>query len=195
MINVFTFTPSTYFGSNMYLIESDGEYAVIDPSVEYNEVIRRYPMAACNIKYIFITHAHFDHFLKLDSWDLKSTTVCIGEFDAYALSNPLFNCSRTFLNLDIKYNGEVRKLKNEEKIRLGNENITVILTPGHSAGAVAYQIGNNLFVGDTIFEGGGYGRYDLPGSDAKSLFLSIQKLKHGYTNSTVYAGHGGVFVL
>lgn len=53
----------------------------------------------------------------------------------------------------------------------------VIATPGHTPSCVSYLIGNNLFVGDTLFmPDGGTARCDFPGGSAKQLYHSIQKI-------------------
>ena len=68
MIQVYTFLPSDYFGSNCYVINADGEYAVVDPSVDYSVVSSKLGNICDSVKYILLTHCHFDHIAMIDSW-------------------------------------------------------------------------------------------------------------------------------
>ena len=51
------------FSANCYLVSSDSEYAVIDPTAPYDA-----SLCDGKVKYILLTHAHFDHILEVDSW-------------------------------------------------------------------------------------------------------------------------------
>ena len=68
MINIYTFTPTDYFGSNAYLIECNGEYAIVDPSYDFLLVKKQFPKIASSLKYVLLTHSHFDHILKINSF-------------------------------------------------------------------------------------------------------------------------------
>jgi len=68
--------------------------------------------------------------------------------------------------------------KDEEKFKIGNLDINVMCTPGHTPACVAYYIPNDVvFVGDTIFmPDSGTARCDFPLGSAEILWKSIQKL-------------------
>ncbi|WP_333798394.1 MBL fold metallo-hydrolase [Rheinheimera sp.] len=60
---------------------------------------------------------------------------------------------------------------------LGELQIRVIHTPGHTPACVCYQIADAVFVGDTLFMPDyGSARCDFPGGDAATLYKSVQKL-------------------
>jgi glyoxylase-like metal-dependent hydrolase (beta-lactamase superfamily II) len=64
-----------------------------------------------------------------------------------------------------------------EKLPLGELEIEVLHTPGHTPACVSYRIGDAVFVGDTMFMPDyGTARADFPGGDARTLYRSIQKL-------------------
>ena len=190
MLKVECFVPRGYFGSNTYLIEYEDVYAVIDPSVEYEKVLKARSEIEGKIKYILLTHCHFDHILKIDSWCKTGAEVIIGREDRAGLSDPYVNCYLGFLGLNDGYFGTARCVDDGEVIPFGNMSIRVISCPGHTSGGVSYRIGNDIFVGDTVFAGGGYGRCDLPGGDIDVLEKTIIKLITIENDAMLYPGHG-----
>ncbi len=190
MLKIYTYTPRGYFGSNMYLISSRDEWAVIDPSVEYARALSEHPDMSGKLRYVLLTHGHFDHILKINSWADSATEVIVGDGDAPLLSDPHLNCYLGFLGVNDGYFGAYRTVSDNETLRLGEDIIRVISTPGHTPGGVSYRIADNIFVGDTIFSGGGYGRCDLPLGDEDVLEKSIIRLITHEADGMVYPGHG-----
>ena len=174
------------FASNTYLISSDGEYAIIDPTCPYDE-----SLIDGKVLYILLTHAHFDHILEVDSW-VKATgaRVFIGVNDVEALSDPMRNCFKLYNGTDNGYFGDASGVKEGDKIPLGNTDITIIECPGHTIGSVSYLCQSCVFVGDTVFAGGGFGRYDLPTGNRVLLIKSIDKLINLPLDTVFYPGHG-----
>ena len=52
------------YASNTYVIISGGDSAVVDPSIEVKEILNA--LNGTKLRYILLTHGHFDHILKLD---------------------------------------------------------------------------------------------------------------------------------
>jgi len=190
MLKIYTYAPKNYFGSNCYLICSGEEYAVIDPSVDYNIVVSEHPEIEGKVKHILLTHGHFDHILNIKSWTDKCDSVLVGEADGPMLSNPKTNCYLGFLGIEDGYYGEYSTVKDGDIIKLGTEAIEVISCPGHTPGGVSYLCKDSVFVGDTLFERGGYGRTDLPGGDIEMLEKSLLKLFGRMVTGRFYPGHG-----
>ena len=73
---------------------------------------------------------------------------------------------------------------------IGNFNIGIIHTPGHTPGGVCFEIEDHVFVGDTLFQGS-IGRTDLPGGSLqtlnKSLIHLIDSVDH---EKIIHSGHG-----
>ncbi len=183
-----TFVPKYAFGSNMYIISSGDEYAVIDPSVNYNQVKDR---LSGTPKYIIITHAHFDHIGEIDSWvENTGATVICGIGDAPALVDSTLNCYMQFTGENRGYYGPYRAVREGDILTLGEERLRIIETPGHTRGSISILADGAVFVGDVVFLGGGYGRVDLPYGDFKVLISSIKKLKKLDGRVKVYSGHG-----
>lgn len=189
-MNIYTFCPRDRFGSNTYLVEIDGEYAVIDPSVDYETVRLSHDSIDGKVKFILLTHAHFDHMLAIDSWAEQCQNVYVGTRDAAALSDSYLNCYLGFMGVRDGYFGKYSTVGEGDILELGGERITVIDCPGHTPGGVSYRIGDSLFVGDTAFAGGGYGRCDLPGGDIDALEKTLIRLITREKEATLYPGHG-----
>lgn len=190
MLNIYTICPTDYFGSNCYLIESGGRWAVIDPSVSYQKACRKYPEIADKVDYIFLTHAHFDHIYAIDTWLDVCNDVRVGRGDAMMLSDPTLNCYLGFLGIKGGYYGNFSVVSDNDTIKFGDTVVKVTETPGHTLGSVCYSISGAVFTGDTLFSGGGYGRCDLPSGDEDTLWQSLFKLFSKNMVGKFYPGHG-----
>ncbi len=180
-------SPVHSFSANCYLISSEGEYAVIDPTTPYNP-----SLCQGTVKYILLTHAHFDHILEIDSWVNGTDAPVITSVDeADAPSDPMRNCYKLYDGSDRGYFGKITALKEGDILPLGDMEISIINCPGHTLGSAAFLFGGNVFVGDTIFENGGYGRFDLPTGSGIMLRESINRLMNLPDETLVYPGHGG----
>ena len=178
--------PTHSFSSNSYLISSNGEYAVVDPSSRYDK-----EKIAGKLKYILLTHSHFDHILEIEEWERESgAEVVIFEGEASFLSDPAKNCYRFFDGSARGYFGPVRAAIDGEEFRLGDVEFKLMHLPGHTIGSSAYVFDECAFVGDTVFAGGGFGRWDLPSGDMLLLFDSINRVKELPDKLVLYCGHG-----
>ena len=189
MYKIFTYCPRDSFGSNCYVLECGSEYAVIDPSVPYTEILQDHPEMQGRVKYVLVTHAHFDHILSIDSW-AEHAPVFVGEGDGPSLSDSYYNCYLGFFGTEEGYFGKYTGLKDGDTLPLGDLVITVRECPGHTRGGVCYRIDDAVFIGDTLFEGGGFGRTDLPGGDYSVLEKTLMRIITHEKDCTFYPGHG-----
>ena len=190
MLEILMLTAKEPYGSNCYLISSDNEYAVIDPSADFMTAAAEHPEIMNRIKYVLITHAHFDHILSINEWAEHSDTVIVGSADAPALSDSYKNCYLGFLGVDDGYYGDYKTVSEGDILPFGTEKIEIIDCPGHTPGGVSYKIGDKVFCGDTVFAQGGYGRCDLPGGDIDVLEKTLIKLITHLHDTVFYPGHG-----
>lgn len=74
-------------------------------------------------------------------------------------------------------------------VRVGEVEITLIHTPGHTPGSQCFLVDGKLVAGDTLFLDG-CGRTDLPGSDPEEMYFSLtQRLAQVPDDATLYPGH------
>ena len=190
-MQVYKYTPSGYMGSNMYLIVSSGKGAIVDPSIPYSDLDEFIKKEKIEIKYIILTHAHFDHIYCIDSWvNQTKAEVIVGKDEAYALNDSYANCYRLFFNTERGYSGAYLPVSENDVLELGDEKIKIIDTPGHTKGGISLLVSDRVFVGDLVFSGNSYGRCDLPGASFEKLMSSIEKIKSLPENTRVYSGHG-----
>ena len=192
-MQIITLQNPKIFASNCYILVSDKSFSVVDPSVSFEDAAAAYPrLSDLNAEYVLLTHGHVDHFWEIESYVKRGCKVLISEKDSHIVSKPSMNCYE-FLSGNIdSYKGELQLLKDGDVIQTVGEKIRVIETPGHTAGSVSYISDGVIFTGDTLFSGGVYGRYDLPTSDGRALFNSLEKLFALPDDLTVYSGHGAV---
>ena len=178
------------YSSNCYLLVSGSEAAVVDPSIETQRIIEAAENADAEIRYILLTHGHFDHMHTLD--ELREATgaeVYIHKDDEITLSDPSLSLFSYFGYPDTVFQPADRLLSDGDEIALGDEEITVVHTPGHTPGCVCYVTPKGIITGDTLFDMS-VGRYDFPRSNGVKLRESIKRLYENYPAERIYPGHG-----
>ena len=186
------------FGTNCYLIinEETKELVIVDPATCPDYVVSHVKSEGYQPVGIFITHGHFDHVEALPEWfSAFSPKVYIGEADAPMLSNASLNAYRFFYGEDRTYLVPHETLREGDELSLCGAPVSVLSVPGHSPGSLIYLLPNLAFVGDLIFAGGGYGRFDLPGGDYVALVSSLRRVQRLSSGITLYPGHGESFKL
>ncbi|MFC3173790.1 MBL fold metallo-hydrolase [Novosphingobium bradum] len=122
------------------------------------------------------THAHADH-LTAAPWLKARTGAELGIGDRIGLVQDVFR--PIFAIADLKPDGGDfdRLFADGERFALGELEVEVIATPGHTPADVSYKVGDAVFVGDTLFMPDyGTARTDFPGGDAATLYRSIRRL-------------------
>lgn len=147
-----------------------------------------------DLKYILLTHGHFDHIIGVKSVKEKyGAQVVISKED-----EPMLNSSK--LSLAVFCNAPQNNVdadiivKDGDEITLGEIKIKVMATPGHTSGSVCYIAENCIFSGDTLFYCS-CGRTDFPSGSPEQMMSSLQKLKALDGDYKVYTGHNNLTTL
>ncbi len=187
LIKTFTSGP---VDTNCYLVgcPETHEAALIDaPQGVLSKILHEKQL---NIKKIFITHSHWDHIA--DAAEIKAALhvpLYIHPYDEENLKHP----GADRLPMFFAVQGALADgfLEEGEKFKIGNLELQVIETPGHSPGGVCLWFPKEkvLFSGDTLFQGS-MGRVDFPTSSPTQMWASLKKLAKLPPETKVYPGHG-----
>ena len=173
-----------------YLVwDHDGGTAlVIDPVLDFDPasgtvsidsveaILKAAEERDLKVEYAIETHAHADHLSGAPFVKAKTgAKIGIGEHikEVQRIFRPVFNAD------DLKTDGSDfdHLFADGETFTAGDLTIEVMHTPGHTPACVSYKIGEDVFVGDTLFMPDyGTARADFPGGDARTLYRSIKKL-------------------
>lgn len=161
--------------TNCYILVSNKESAVIDPGAGLKKILKE--IEEKRLLYIILTHYHWDHSLLV----LKLREITGGKILIHKEEKDF-----------IKFKPD-QFLDGGEEIRIGEEFLKVIHTPGHTRGSICLINKNFIFTGDTLFKDS-VGRTDLPGGSQKDLEDSLKKLdKIIKPKMKIYPGHGPIF--
>lgn len=168
-----------------YLIESEGEIAVIDPLREVNQYLDMAAKYQGKIKYIFETHFHADFVSgHLTLSELTGAPIIYGPN-----ATPSFKCYIA---------------RDNEEFKVGKLKIKVIHTPGHTMESTTYLLldeeGNQhaIFTGDTLFLGD-VGRPDLAQKSSNTTMQDLASILFDSLRNRImtlpddiliYPGHG-----
>ena len=178
------------FGANTYLLISGTHALVVDPSTSVESIVSAARNASATLEGILLTHGHFDHVISLDT--LRAATgipAYIHESDAEMLTDGAKNASAFFFGSPRAWRDAEIKLADGDTVTLGDEQIRVIHTPGHTPGSVCYDCADFLLTGDTLFSNS-IGRCDLWGGDEALMRKSLELLRTLPQSTTIYSGHG-----
>ena len=194
-VQSFTFNPVQ---ENSYVVYNDKKQCcIIDPGCyfaseekELKDFIENNELRPV---YLLNTHCHLDHIfgnrfvskafaLELYLHKLEKPVLEYGPTSGQMWQMPFDN-----------YDGPLHFLDERDRVRLGEDELEVLFTPGHSPGSISFYSAAQKFLisGDVLFQGS-VGRTDLPGGDFRILEETIKTKLYTLPGDTiVYAGHGG----
>jgi glyoxylase-like metal-dependent hydrolase (beta-lactamase superfamily II) len=196
------FDPESYTYTYVVYAGDGSPCVIIDSVLNYDpksgrtstksadEVITFVKARKLQVSWILETHAHADH---LTAAPYLQTHLG----GKLVIGDHIKNVQTVFkgvFNLDDRFKTDGTQfdclLKEGESLAFGNLSLKALFVPGHTPACMAYEIGDAIFVGDTLFMPDvGTARCDFPGGDAKTLYRSIQKILSYPGQTKLYMCH------
>lgn len=195
------FDPATNTVSYIVHDPATKKAAIIDPVLDFTPRNGRIATTSADallatakaqgleIVYLLETHAHADHLSA--AHHLRQATgapVVIGSHitQVQTIFGQLFEAD------DVTADGSDfdRLVADGDSMPLGDLQIEIMHTPGHTPACLTYVIGDAAFVGDTLFMPDyGTARADFPGGSATELYRSIRKILDLPLETRIFVGH------
>jgi glyoxylase-like metal-dependent hydrolase (beta-lactamase superfamily II) len=172
-----------------YLIgdRETGDCLVVDPAYAANDLVDALEADGMHLSGVLATHHHPDHVGgSMMGFELKglaellervSVPVHVNSHEAEWISRI------TGIPL-----GDLTSHDHGDKVNVGDIEIELLHTPGHTPGSQCFLLDGRLVAGDTLFLEG-CGRTDFPGGNVDDMFRSLQALAALPGNPTVFPGH------
>jgi len=195
------FDPATFTATHLVSDPATRMAAIIDPVLDFepksgklsttsvDALLKAVADRELRLAYVLETHAHADHLSAGDHIRrLTGAKLIIGAHitEVQTVFAPMFDAD------DVKPDGSQFDilLREGDTLSLGDLQIGVLHTPGHTPACNTYLIGDAAFVGDTLFMPDyGTARADFPGGDARTLYHSIQKILALPEATRIFVGH------
>jgi glyoxylase-like metal-dependent hydrolase (beta-lactamase superfamily II) len=172
-----------------YLIgdRETGDTVVVDPAYAAGDLVDILESDGMTLSGVLVTHHHPDHVggsmmgfeLKglAELLERRSVPVHVNSHEAEWVSR-ITGIPRT----------DLTSHEHGDKVNVGDIEIELLHTPGHTPGSQCFLLDGRLVAGDTLFLEG-CGRTDFPGGDVDEMFRSLQQLAQLPGDPTVYPGH------
>ena len=171
-----------------YLIgdRQTGDCLVVDPAYAAGDLVDALQADGMHLSGVLVTHHHPDHVGgSMMGFELKGLAELMERVSVPVHVNSeeaLFVSRITGISM-----GDLTQHENGDKVSVGDIDIELLHTPGHTPGSQCFLLDGRLVAGDTLFLEG-CGRTDFPGGDSDEMFRSLQKLARLPGDPTVFPG-------
>jgi glyoxylase-like metal-dependent hydrolase (beta-lactamase superfamily II) len=191
-------------GCNVYLVYDQDEWALIDVGYldtvdEIIELIRQldFPLSQC--KMLVATHADVDHIqgLARAKQVLRAPVVAhrnaVGPLEAGDKLRTFAEITAQDLHLEMPAVKVDQLIDEGDRLHIGNQELQVWWTPGHTDSQLSFRMGNLLFSGDNIYRDGCVGAIDAHhGSDIPKFIESLERIRDSEAE-WLLPSHGPIF--
>jgi glyoxylase-like metal-dependent hydrolase (beta-lactamase superfamily II) len=172
-----------------YLIgdRQTGDCLVVDPAYAAGDLVDTLEADGMHLSGVLVTHHHPDHVGgSMMGFELKGLAELMERVSVpvHVNSQEALYVSR-ITGIGI---GDLTEHEHGDKVSVGDIDIELLHTPGHTPGSQCFLLDGRLVAGDTLFLEG-CGRTDFPGGDSDEMFRSLQKLAQLPGDPTVFPGH------
>jgi glyoxylase-like metal-dependent hydrolase (beta-lactamase superfamily II) len=172
-----------------YLIgdRQTGDCVVVDPAYAAGDLVDTLEADGMHLSGVLVTHHHPDHVGgSMMGFELKGLAELLERVSVPVHVNSeeaLFVSRITGIPMS-----DLTSHEHGDKVGIGDIEIELLHTPGHTPGSQCFLLDGRLIAGDTLFLEG-CGRTDFPGGDSDEIFRSLQKLAQLSGDPTVFPGH------
>jgi len=179
--------------NNCYIVADKETYeaAIFDAPFDSTPICKFLAKNDLDLKYIFLTHGHFDHITAVEGIlaQFPNAKIVAHQSCDVILSEAAKNLTDRYCRNPLTLSADI-KVDDGDIVKLGNIEVKVIHTPGHTCDSVCFLVDDKLISGDTLFRLE-VGRADFPTSNfEQELRLITEKLYKLPPETTVYPGHG-----
>jgi glyoxylase-like metal-dependent hydrolase (beta-lactamase superfamily II) len=165
-----------------------GEAVLIDPAYRPRELVELVELDGLRVTAAFATHYHFDHvggnFMGHEVEGIKELLE-VADVPVHVQAEELEWITRA---TEVSGDSLVAH-RSGDHVKVGDFEITLIHTPGHTPGSQCLLVNGRLLSGDTLFLEG-CGRTDLPGSDPREMYTTLtQRLADVSDETILFPGH------
>lgn len=174
------------YQTNCYIVTADDKSAVvIDPGAEADKIINKAKELGAKVKYILLTHGHFDHIGAADAVKRafpESRIVVMKADEDICRNAALVGGDNATADPDML-------VEDGDIIKVAELSFKYMATPGHTKGSAIIICEDKIFSGDTIMSRT-CGRTDLFGGSTKDIRSSLKKIGELSGDYEIYPGHG-----
>jgi len=149
--------------------------AIVDPAWDVEDMLALARDKGIRITDILLTHSHHDH--------VNGIATVLEHTDAqiHLLKDEARFWGQPLVNPKLHHGGD--------SIFIGDTEIKILHTPGHTPGSACFHLGSDLIAGDTLFVFG-CGRCDLKGGDPEAMFTTLKRIRKELPGDTIlHPGH------
>ena len=172
-----------------YLIgdRETGDTVVVDPAYAANDLVDALESDGMKLSGVLVTHHHPDHVGgSMMGFELKGLAELLERQSVPVHVNSLEE--QWVSKVTGIARSDLTAHEHGDKVSVGDVEIELLHTPGHTPGSQCFLLDGRLVAGDTLFLEG-CGRTDFPGGDVDEMFRSLQQLAALSGDPTVYPGH------
>jgi glyoxylase-like metal-dependent hydrolase (beta-lactamase superfamily II) len=175
--------------SSIIVDKDSGEAVIVDPGAEADKLISI--LKEYKPKAIINTHGHIDHVGQVAKVkEAFNIPFLMHKDDVFLINDEIWRGFASQIGA-LKCPQPDEFIEEGTTYRVGNTEIRVLHTPGHTPGSCCLFIEKEgvLIAGDLLFKGG-VGRWDLPGGDFEKLKRSLERIFTEMEDDTlVVCGH------
>ncbi len=192
-------------GCCVYLVFDKDEWMLIDIGYEDTvdeiiELIRKVDFPFQNCKYLVATHADVDHIQGLkrmaEQMPNAKTVAHPEAIDLLARGDRIVTyaeISAQDISIDLPKMKIDQAINEGDVLKIGDLEVSVWHTPGHTNSQLAFRMGNLLFSGDNIYRDGGVGNIDAHhGSNIPDFIASLERIRDSDVE-WLLPSHGPIF--